>query len=506
MPLLELIKDRPGFRKQSARTWEGPCPKCGGDDRFICWINTDIFKCRGCDFKGDAITFLREVDGLSCAEAHQRGGVACDASDCPAFGKCGATRDGGRCAPRPERARKLATPADKEPVAGAWQPTAAVTPAERWQEKALVLVGKAHENLLATHEQLFYLEGRGIPRAAAEKHRLGWLAEDLYRDRESWGLEPALKPDGKKKKLWIPQGLVIPAFRQDGICFRVRIRLTNAKLDELRQNGFGKEPPRYYWLPGSGDDTWVINPRAKAFVIIESDLDGVLIDWLAGDLVGTIPLGTCSARPHQDAAKLLDRSACILNALDFEPRVNEKSGRNENPGGENWLRWWRPRYQQAKRHPVPIGKDPGEAFQKGVNIREWIIAGLPLGLRPGKSTAPTQTETNPAKTETKAAKTETKAAKTETTTPPTEPKKSTTSTAPEPLVQTTPAQDGRIIHVTDDGPTYARLVAEGKLVFDSREIELARLSGATAEQATCFLNAKQIFPGCRIAGVTKENS
>lgn len=55
------------------------------------------------------------------------------------------------------------------------------------------------------------------------------------------------------------------------------------------------------------------------------------------------------------------------------------------PGGDiptasNW-RWWRDRYPQAKLWPVPAGKDPGEAFAKGVDIREWLRGGCP-GILP----------------------------------------------------------------------------------------------------------------------------
>ena len=36
----------------------GPCPKCGGDDRFS--INTDkqVFNCRGCNVGGDVIELV----------------------------------------------------------------------------------------------------------------------------------------------------------------------------------------------------------------------------------------------------------------------------------------------------------------------------------------------------------------------------------------------------------------------------------------------------------------
>jgi len=384
MSLATLIANRAGFRKQSQQTWEGPCPRCGDDKRLIVWIHKDIFKCQICDFKGDAITFLREIAGIGCGEAHLELDKKCISPECAGYGKCAATRSGSNRPVKSDKQRKLETPAEKTRSAEFWQPAEAVSPKELWQQRALKLVEDAHETLLKTPEQLDFLAFRGIPLGAVEKNRLGWLEKDYYRARDVWGLEPEFHADGKKKQFWLPPGIIIPFFQGETI-HRIRIRLPDWKLEEIRlsyaKQGQDKKPPRYYWVVGSGDDTWVINPAARAFVVIESDLDGVMVDWHAGDLVGTIPLGTCSVRPKEAAAKLLASSVCILGALDFEPRINRTSGKNENPGGENWLRWWKPQYSQAKRHPVPAGKDPGEAFKAGVDIREWIISGLPAGLR-----------------------------------------------------------------------------------------------------------------------------
>lgn len=391
MSLANMIMQRDGFRKQSNRTWEGPCPRCGDDKRLIVWIHNDIFKCQVCEFKGDAVTFLREISGIGCGEAHLELGKECISPDCAGYGKCAATRSGASRMVRSDKQRKLETPQEKKPTTGAFQPTGAVNPKEIWQERAQKLVDTAHETLLNTPEQLDFLAARGIPLGAVDKNRLGWLPADYYRAREVWGLEPECFENGKKKQFWLPPGIIIPFFQGETI-HRIRIRVPDWKLEEIRQSyakqGLDKKAPRYYWVLGSGDDTWVINPGARAFVVVESDLDGLLVDWHAGDLVGTIPLGTCSARPKEAAAKLLSSSVCILNALDFEPRLNKTTGRNENPGGENWLRWWKPQYSQARRHPVPEGKDPGEAFKAGVDIRSWIISGLPAGLKPATTPEP----------------------------------------------------------------------------------------------------------------------
>jgi len=51
------------LRRASAHEFEGPCPKCGGDDRFHC--TAEWFMCRQCHEKrGDAIEFTRWMTGV----------------------------------------------------------------------------------------------------------------------------------------------------------------------------------------------------------------------------------------------------------------------------------------------------------------------------------------------------------------------------------------------------------------------------------------------------------
>jgi len=69
--LLDFV---PNLRKRG-REYVGPCPFCReGDDRFVVSPDkgrdgTGLFWCRRCNKGGDAITYLREVDGLSYWEA-----------------------------------------------------------------------------------------------------------------------------------------------------------------------------------------------------------------------------------------------------------------------------------------------------------------------------------------------------------------------------------------------------------------------------------------------------
>lgn len=45
------------LRKESVKSLCGPCPKCGGDDRFYTRTDKDFFECRQCGVKGDKIDF-----------------------------------------------------------------------------------------------------------------------------------------------------------------------------------------------------------------------------------------------------------------------------------------------------------------------------------------------------------------------------------------------------------------------------------------------------------------
>jgi len=461
--LLDLLQPYGQYKKIAVKEWAGPCPFCGGNDRFRVWPDEDKWWCRSCDLKGDSVKILREKEGMSCGTAHIQAGKQCESTTCPALGKCNQGKN--TASPR----TNVGTPTPQKQHKETFTPGIAQTPQEIWQEHAEKLVAYAHEQLLNAPEQLAYLAGRGLDLEAVKKYRLGWLARDEYRARQAWGLPEELKEDKKPKKLWLPKGIVIPFF-VDGVIHRVRIRKAEKRNDD---------DSRYYWVPGSGNDVVVINPAARAFVVVESDLDGLLIDHLAGDLVGAVPLGTCSAKPKEAAFQILTHCLAILVALDFDPGT-DKAGNYKNPGGKS-ARWWLEQFSQARRWPVIGAKDPGDAFKTGVDLRAWIIAGLP----------PAMTITVPAAT-----------------TPAVEPAKiqdvvesPAASTTISCEVHTVRVTDGRLIHVTDDPATYAALVAEGKIVFNGRELAVVRATGATKEQAACFLNVKEVFPGASIEKV-----
>jgi len=66
--LVAIVEGYTTLQRESAGEWAGPCPKCGGSDRFHC--TAEWFFCRQCHSeRGDAIAFVQWVTGREFLEA-----------------------------------------------------------------------------------------------------------------------------------------------------------------------------------------------------------------------------------------------------------------------------------------------------------------------------------------------------------------------------------------------------------------------------------------------------
>ncbi|MGI6655246.1 MAG: primase-helicase zinc-binding domain-containing protein [Desulfobulbus sp.] len=325
--------------------WHGPCPVCGGRDRFHIWPEQDggSFWCRQCGKGGDLIEYYRWSEGLSYREACARAGVAARVYS--------------------PLSAPVSRPGNSRP--SRFAPTAPASAVAVWSAHAAKFAAWAHEQLLTSPDPLQWLARRGISAAMIGKYRLGWCPRDTYRARESWGLPVLLRRDGKPRLLWLPQGLVIPLLQGGTVC-RLRIRRPHP--------GDG---PRYYVVPGSGSELLVSSPNRGAYVVVESELDAITIDAAAGDLVGVVALSTSSAKPTPAVHDHLSRSVHLSISLDADPvRKNPRTGKVECPGAQA-AAWWLGQYRQAVRVPPVGGKDPGDMAAAGLDIRSWVLAGLP---------------------------------------------------------------------------------------------------------------------------------
>jgi hypothetical protein len=82
--------------------------------------------------------------------------------------------------------------------------------------------------------------------------------------------------------------------------------------------------------------------------------------------VGMIALGSAQVHPDETAAKLLHQAESILVALDAD-----------DAGAKQAWQWWMKHFKQSRRWPPVGGKDPGDMRKAGVDVRTWVLAGLP---------------------------------------------------------------------------------------------------------------------------------
>lgn len=71
--VLDVCNARPSIRVRGTRDRTGPCPKCGGHDRFSINTHKNVFRCRGCRSEGggpiDLVMWLDEVPFLAAVES-----------------------------------------------------------------------------------------------------------------------------------------------------------------------------------------------------------------------------------------------------------------------------------------------------------------------------------------------------------------------------------------------------------------------------------------------------
>ena len=379
--------------------YQGKCPGCGGtdrpgdpSDRFHVWPDQHperggSFWCRRCGAAGDGIEFLQKFAGLSFPEAAAAVGMELNKN-----------RPGWQPARRRpwKTTPVLLPPAPPRPGAD-FTPRQCDNPVETWQDQARKHVDQGAAALMSNPAALAKLEReRGITPATAAFFRPGLMLPQKggrlncrFSSRGRWGLPPKEKAN-KPDLLWLPRGLIIPAFQDypavlnqgsataangnqaifdetaapapAAEIIRLRIRRPDADLD----HGGSK----YFIIPGSGTAPLFLLDRQPAIVVVESELDAILLYQEVGDLCGVLAMGNSSARPDLAAADRLKKTPLILLAFDADAAGQEAAAR--------WRQW----YENSVVLHLPEGiKDPGEFYKAGLGLRDWITAALPSPWR-----------------------------------------------------------------------------------------------------------------------------
>jgi hypothetical protein len=68
---IEREVERRGIKLRGGVDRCGPCPKCGGEDRFSINVAKQLFNCRSCEVGGDVIKMVEHIDGVDFEHACQ---------------------------------------------------------------------------------------------------------------------------------------------------------------------------------------------------------------------------------------------------------------------------------------------------------------------------------------------------------------------------------------------------------------------------------------------------
>lgn len=335
MNILNLAEELNLFPKRSGLTnggeYKSKCPKCqDGTDRFCIWPNqgpSGRYWCRVCEAKGDGIQFCRDFLGLTFHQACQKVNIT------------------------PEL--KALPPRVKSHV---FEPRQASLAHPTWQQTARCFIEYAHKNLVKEPDIIEQLECRGLTFETMKRFAIGWNPNNLFDQRERWGLSPEIKGNGLPKRQWLPKGIVIPSF-QDSHPTKVKIR----RSDWTNEDAL----PKYVEVSGSAQSPSLYGDPSKPVIIVESELDAILIQQEASDLVCSIALGGVSKKPDAKAHNYLKQTSLILLSLDFDD------------AGKKKYSFWMTLYPNLRPWPSPFYKSPGDAAQViSMNIANWIRAGL----------------------------------------------------------------------------------------------------------------------------------
>lgn len=314
--------------------WAGPCPFCGGDDRFRVWPEhpdgKPRFWCRQCERHGDMIDYVQEHDKCSFREACEALNLNFDEY-------------------KPDRFSGLSDN-------GKTTEQLTVAPPDAWQDRARQFVEYAQDQLWNGDTwALDYLHERGLTDAVILHAGLGYNPRSLHDKWESWGLEPV----AGKKGVWCGAGIVIP-WEIGGDLWRVNVR--------LKDPFEGSNGRKVKYIGPAGFRNGLYNADAlnmdKPAVLTEGEIDALTIMQNAEDLVAAVATGSTGG----------SRRTRWLGRLALPPRVLVAYD-NEVDKGDEAAKYWLDALSNAKRWR-PYWEDANAMARDGANVRHWVQIGL----------------------------------------------------------------------------------------------------------------------------------
>lgn len=219
----------------------------------------------------------------------------------------------------------------------------------KWKVAVGELVDIAKASIEKSPDTMATLAKRGIPKEAVATYGIGLLSSNTTFDRKDLGLPTVL---GSKEKLWIPRGITIPTV-DNGKLIRLKVRRGDWRP--------GDTLPKYWEVSGGlGGLNLIGNKSRETIIVVESELDGFAIHWALRGKVLVVAVGSNSKHPDSLTHALVKNSSKLIVLHD-----------SDEAGGA-MLSKWSGLYSKAVGCSVPVGKDIGEAFESGYDVKTWL--------------------------------------------------------------------------------------------------------------------------------------
>jgi DNA primase len=329
VPILSLVTTP---MKKAAGTgggeYHGPCPFCGGKDRFIVQPANNRWSCRQCSQKwGDAISYVMARDGVGFKEACQTLNVGLPE--------------------RRQQPRRAIAPQPPVQAGGLREDYACFD--DSWQASAEAFTDECFDLLWSSEGERArqYLESRHLNKPVMGAAGLGY---NPVNRNAKWG----------KVDVWLPRGIVIP-WQFDGQTWKVNIRRPTLDIKSEKDK-------RYIQAAGGANGLYgahVINNGCYV-IMTEGEFDVLVMRSVlrrSERYREVVFIGTGSAEGARLLrwVGLLAAAEQILLAFDADD------------AGDKAAQWWSMALPKKTRRLRPEGaKDITDMVKGGVNLVAWL--------------------------------------------------------------------------------------------------------------------------------------
>lgn len=247
-----------------------------------------------------------------------------------------------------------------------------LAPSDKWQARCQDFLRYTQDELWQNEEALSYLtQMRGLNTETIGSWGLGYNPRDVWDVEAEYGLDTG-------KRVWLPQGIVIPGWRHDALYY---IKIRRPIGEDMQACGFTPTRPdllpnvKYAGVRGGRQVAFGEThlARRSMLVLVEGEFDTMLLHQVCGPMVDVLTLGGAAARLTTSDLMTLATYQRIIAAHDNDqagerarvllaqvsdritawPPTEKDITAMWRIGGDLQLRWWLAGARLATVPPTP---------------------------------------------------------------------------------------------------------------------------------------------------------